>query len=268
MKQQKKLNSHVTDKKSSLSSSLSSCIKLTTASELVQKTNAEPFLYSTPPADGDYMSVILEDGSRKYLRKQLNYLHSLSETSDTTKKNQLLRKPIKELVLEAEELQVANLYKKTQLQNNESLQSGVVIESLAHEQGLWVEKYKPRNFTQLLSPETINREVLRALKQWDNYVFKKANPRQAGNSSSSNAGQHSNYRSNNAKPDFKDNAKTDLGPNDEDSDDEDAGAKSGDPASATETASVKDSRPKQKIILLSGPPGMMFRYSIFIASIL
>ena len=168
-------------------------------------------------------------------------------------KEQLLRKPISELVLEAEELQVQNLYKKSQLQSNSSsLQSGVLIESLAHEQGLWVEKYKPRNFSQLLSPETINREVLRSLKQWDRYVFKKKPSKEATDDR-----QHSNsYRNN--KFDAKDAAaENDAGHEDDNSDNEEVDAKSGDP-STTETA-VKDSRPKQRIILLSGPPGRYIR---------
>lgn len=37
---------------------------------------------------------------------------------------------------------------------------------------LWVDKYAPRSFTQLLSPEKINREVLKAVKKWDQFVFK------------------------------------------------------------------------------------------------
>jgi hypothetical protein len=37
---------------------------------------------------------------------------------------------------------------------------------------LWVDKYAPKSFTQLLSPEKINREVLKALKKWDRFVFK------------------------------------------------------------------------------------------------
>jgi chromosome transmission fidelity protein 18 len=38
-----------------------------------------------------------------------------------------------------------------------------------------VDKYAPRSFTQLLSPEKINREVLKALKKWDRFVFKTDN---------------------------------------------------------------------------------------------
>lgn len=38
---------------------------------------------------------------------------------------------------------------------------------------LWVDKYAPANFRDLLSDERINREVLRAVKAWDSFVFKK-----------------------------------------------------------------------------------------------
>lgn len=39
---------------------------------------------------------------------------------------------------------------------------------------LWVDKYAPNGFRDLLSDERINREVLRAVKTWDHFVFKKA----------------------------------------------------------------------------------------------
>ncbi|CAM9202096.1 unnamed protein product, partial [Ectocarpus fasciculatus] len=39
------------------------------------------------------------------------------------------------------------------------------------ESSLWVDKYSPRLFSQLLSSEKTNRDVLKALKQWDNFVF-------------------------------------------------------------------------------------------------
>ena len=70
---------------------------------------------------------------------------------------------------------------------------------------LWVNKYAPRKFIELVSNERTNRLVLKWLKSWDPFVHKtKAKPRQAAH------GQ--------TKPD-------------------------------------KDSRPEQKVILLSGPPG-------------
>jgi hypothetical protein len=41
---------------------------------------------------------------------------------------------------------------------------------------LWVDKHAPRSFPHLLSDERTNREVLRALRGWDPYVFRKAPP--------------------------------------------------------------------------------------------
>ena len=45
-------------------------------------------------------------------------------------------------------------------------------DSLRAGQTLWVDKYAPKSFSQLLSAEKTNREVLKALKLWDAFVFK------------------------------------------------------------------------------------------------
>ena len=39
------------------------------------------------------------------------------------------------------------------------------------DKGLWVDKYTPRSFLELLGDEEINREVVRWLKSWDKCVF-------------------------------------------------------------------------------------------------
>ncbi len=44
------------------------------------------------------------------------------------------------------------------------------------ESQLWVDKYAPMSFTDLLSDERTNREVLRALRQWDPFVFQREPP--------------------------------------------------------------------------------------------
>ena len=41
---------------------------------------------------------------------------------------------------------------------------------------LWVDKYTPATFSDLLSSSLTNREVLRAIRNWDPYVFKKNRP--------------------------------------------------------------------------------------------
>ena len=42
--------------------------------------------------------------------------------------------------------------------------------------GLWVDAHAPRHFTELLSAENVNREVLHWLKAWDGVVFNRAPP--------------------------------------------------------------------------------------------
>ena len=44
---------------------------------------------------------------------------------------------------------------------------------------LWVDAHAPKTFTELLSPENVNREVLHWLKAWDGVVFKRAPPKAA-----------------------------------------------------------------------------------------
>jgi chromosome transmission fidelity protein 18 len=92
---------------------------------------------------------------------------------------------------------------------------------------LWVDKHAPRTFAHLLSDERCNREVVRALRAWDPYVFHREPPKRPTQS----------YRK------FR-------GAEDKNSNQDDA-IDSG-------KAKSKDSRPDvtSRVILLSGPPGV------------
>lgn len=83
---------------------------------------------------------------------------------------------------------------------------------------LWVDKHTPSHFLDLLSDERINREVLRALRQWDPFVFGKDAPERQSH--------------------FQDDDKKDT-------------IKAGD-------KQTNDKRPdeRNRVILLSGPPGV------------
>lgn len=75
---------------------------------------------------------------------------------------------------------------------------GIVSDADDNSTHLWVDKYGPKTFSDLLSDERTNREVLRAIRAWDPFVFKKKPParpalpeymskyQKAGNSSSNN----------------------------------------------------------------------------------
>lgn len=133
-------------------------------------------------------------------------------------------------------------------------------------QELWVEKYRPTTFSHLLSPENINREVLRSLKQWDPFVFKKAKPVVISKSAIYPTHQkRSNYK------DYKGKMKLSTRPNSKEVDPtpdnelkDDLDKASGDDSAvsglrellnAADSVSNRDSRPEMRVILLSGPPG-------------
>ena len=58
----------------------------------------------------------------------------------------------------------------------EASTSGQNAQKMPNPEKLWVDKYRPRTFLDLLSDEQINREVLRWLKSWDKLVFNHISP--------------------------------------------------------------------------------------------
>ncbi|GFH61721.1 hypothetical protein CTEN210_18197 [Chaetoceros tenuissimus] len=60
---------------------------------------------------------------------------------------------------------------------NEHVEHGVQQHRNEEKDRLWVDKHSPQNFSDLLSDERINREVLRSLRAWDPYVFGKEPPK-------------------------------------------------------------------------------------------
>jgi len=107
-------------------------------------------------------------------------------------------------------------------------------------QQLWVDKHAPSHFSHLLSDERTNREVLRALREWDPYVFKKAPPPRP--TAFSNFRQNGGDKSNDKSRKYGNNNET----NNKGEDNEDTESKS------------KDIRPDEqsRVLLLSGPPGV------------
>ncbi|KAG7363892.1 replication factor C large subunit [Nitzschia inconspicua] len=93
---------------------------------------------------------------------------------------------------------------------------------------LWVDKHAPSSFPQLLSDERTNREVLRALRAWDPYVFGRQQPQRPNTNNHTNNNNHTS--SNGMDDNNKEN--TPRNPN--------------------------DKRPSEncRVILLSGPPGV------------
>ncbi|XP_062210694.1 uncharacterized protein LOC133912120 [Phragmites australis] len=121
---------------------------------------------------------------------------------------------------------------------------------------LWVEKYAPNSFTELLSDEHTNREVLLWLKQWDSCVFG-SHIRSTSDDVLSALRRHSSTIQKNAsnKKFFSKSkgghvmSQDDMPLNATSSNSEDLGS------SFSKTSSVGNT-PEQKVLLLCGPPGL------------
>ena len=82
---------------------------------------------------------------------------------------------------------------------------------------LWVDKYAPITFSDLLSDERTNREVLRALRQWDPFVFQKAPPArpQSYSKYADNKSKQNNSSSSQTENEVTDAQKDDLRPDEQ-----------------------------------------------------
>ncbi|CAN1790029.1 Chromosome transmission fidelity protein 18 homolog [Linum perenne] len=121
--------------------------------------------------DGDFIPVTAPGGEDRVYAKLCTVqadgtAHKLDLKS---KSGGLLAEPINVLFEKAEQLAFNKALKasaEVQADGDTVLpQAGLVSEKL------WVDKYAPKSFTELLSDEQTNREVLLWLKQWDSSVF-------------------------------------------------------------------------------------------------
>uniref|UniRef100_A0A667WWR4 Chromosome transmission fidelity protein 18 homolog n=1 Tax=Myripristis murdjan TaxID=586833 RepID=A0A667WWR4_9TELE len=163
-----------------------------------------------PPLEGDYISVTDSSGSRVYLRQK----------EDTGPK-----------VNGVDEVLVEPDSREGEANNNDEEEEG-------HRSRLWVDRYSPQHYTELLSDDFTNRCLLKWLKLWDTVVFgreRKSRPpqpdRQAANQNSSKPNQ-ANQNANRFK------SKSQL------------------TEELLEAELDQYKRPKFKVALLSGPPGL------------
>jgi len=115
---------------------------------------------------------------------------------------------------------------------------------------LWVDKYSPRFFSDLLSDEKINREVLRALREWDPYVFRKSAPVRPTTTVTTSSISYGHTNKGNKKSTATAESKQ---LNIQDTGNDDIMAKNLPPLKSQDVRPASDKR----VILLSGPPGML-----------
>ena len=164
---------------------------ITQMPSLLKDANSPKYLHTRPDTNCTNVTCILENGSRFFLRKRINYhgnrgyeninsengepkTITASQSKVERQHGNLLSKSMEQLLKEADSLRIRNLTNKEKIKNEESekdFTNSSHAEHSVHEKGLWVDKYAPKTFAQLLSPEKTNREVLKAMKLWDSYVF-------------------------------------------------------------------------------------------------
>ncbi|CAI5720669.1 unnamed protein product [Hyaloperonospora brassicae] len=135
-------------------------------------TATAAYLHNRPPIDVDSLSVVLGDGKRLFLRKKRPRTTTAASSSSTRATTASLV-PIREMMEAVERMEI----KEAALKEDEALLQ-------EHEEAcndycnmsntvLWLDKYRPKSFLDLLSDERTNREVLTWIKSWDQYVFPK-----------------------------------------------------------------------------------------------
>ncbi|KAG8096656.1 hypothetical protein GUJ93_ZPchr0013g37500 [Zizania palustris] len=121
---------------------------------------------------------------------------------------------------------------------------------------LWVEKYSPNSFTELLSDEHTNREVLLWLKQWDSCVFG-SHIRATSDDVLSALRRHSStIQKNSSIRNFFSKNKGGPVTSQDNMLQKAHGGNSEDLTSSFNKRSLTDNAPEQKVLLLCGPPGL------------
>ena len=124
------------------------------------------------------ISVTLKDGRRAFCR-----LHNIREGStayDVRKQSKsFLSAPISRLMQQVEQEAFTEAVKASKVQQADTCSSAeaTAMHEMSPEpvqKALWVDKYSPQSFFELLSDEQVNREVIRWVKSWDACVHRKA----------------------------------------------------------------------------------------------
>ena len=193
-----------------------------------------------PPVECDSLKLVSEDGTIRYLRKKTTNLQFHTDNS-----MQMIGTSMSELRLQA--------YKEKEEVESRRMEALKLSQKKLkdpHSKNLdWISKYRAQKYTDLLSDETTNRAILKWLKMWQPCVFKvkrkvKKNPDEKlqesfGRKFGGEGPGNNKSGKNNWKNKFKSAAQR-----------------------LEENASLEDEedtpyfRPKFRVLMLSGPPGL------------
>ncbi|XP_010241140.1 PREDICTED: chromosome transmission fidelity protein 18 homolog [Nelumbo nucifera] len=117
--------------------------------------------------EGDCISITGPSGDRVYAKINRFETNDVKRLSIDGHANGLTLEPIGILMERAEQ----EAFTKALQVSSASPGDSILPEMPVVTEQLWVDKYAPNSFTELLSDEQTNREVLLWLKQWDSCVF-------------------------------------------------------------------------------------------------
>ncbi|KAH7460424.1 hypothetical protein KRP22_008392 [Phytophthora ramorum] len=198
----------------------------------VDTTTAE-YLYSRPPIDVDSLPIVLNDGKRMFLRKKRQ--SSKQVTSSPVRSAASTLVPIKEMMEAIERMEIVEAASKEDEAMLQELGSSSKESPSMTNAVLWLDRYRPKSFLDLLSDERTNREVLSWIKSWDRFVFpKKKRPTSTTSTYPISPAKATTFVN---KSPWNQGPSNNQGGNNADGDDE------------------EDKRPINKIILICGPPG-------------
>lgn len=186
----------------------------------------------------DQLTCTVGNQSRYFLK----YRKPISEKLISS--GTLLTMPMAVLMEEAQEKEIqSRLAKEKVLKETEAdmLDSKANLSRVPTKETnkLWVEKYAPKNFTQLLSVEKTNREVLKAVKAWDKFVFRSSvgdNKKTTSTGNDTAVTEHDNTSRKRERDDLSDDSDEEVIP-------------------MKEADKIVDLRPQHKVVMLCGPPG-------------
>ncbi|KAJ6713084.1 P-LOOP CONTAINING NUCLEOSIDE TRIPHOSPHATE HYDROLASES SUPERFAMILY PROTEIN [Salix purpurea] len=119
--------------------------------------------------DGDFIPVTAPSGGDRVYAKicRVDTEQGAKKLDFKSQSNGLISEPINVLLQKMEQ----EAFTKALQASSEDQIGEILPETQVMHEKLWVDKYAPNSFTELLSDEQTNREVLLWFKQWDSCVF-------------------------------------------------------------------------------------------------
>ncbi|KAF9191281.1 hypothetical protein BGZ50_009496 [Haplosporangium sp. Z 11] len=134
--------------------------------------------YTLPPETGPFITAKSSAGTTFYLAKKVRVDHSKHSFLEQLKLSEMNAKPLLSMPIHR---MMDELDAEIKVQRQEALNRLEYGDYDAPDLGsdnskdsnerLWVDKYRPKKYTDLMGDERVNREVLSWIKEWDQCVF-------------------------------------------------------------------------------------------------